>query len=90
MQGIVEFVSLFSPSKVIIEGHTDSDGNDDENLQLSQERADAMRSFLVDTYEFIPAGMVDAVGYGEERPIAPNDSEQNKTRNRRVEIVIWE
>ena len=90
MQGIVEFIGMFTPSKVVIEGHTDSDGNDKDNLRLSEERANSMRSFLVDTYEFISPGMVEAVGYGEERPIAPNDSEQNKAINRRVEIVIWE
>jgi outer membrane protein OmpA-like peptidoglycan-associated protein len=90
MQGIVEFIGMFTPSKVVIEGHTDSDGNDKDNLTLSEERANSMRSFLVDTYEFISPGMVEAIGYGEERPIAPNDSEQNKGINRRVEIVIWE
>ena len=90
MQGIVEFISMFTPSKVVIEGHTDSDGNDNDNLELSEERANSMRSFLVDTYKFISPGMVDAVGYGEERPIAANDSDENKAINRRVEIVIWE
>ena len=90
MQGIVEFISMFTPSKVVIEGHTDSDGNDADNLELSEERANSMRSFLVDTYEFISPGMVDAVGFGEQRPMVENDTEENKAMNRRVEIVIWE
>jgi len=75
---------------VIIEGHTDSDGDDKSNLQLSEDRAQAVRLFLVNTYDFISPGMVDAIGYGEERPIAPNDNPANKELNRRVEIVIWE
>lgn len=71
---------------VLVEGHTDSQGTDPHNLDLSQRRAEAVRSFLVERgYE--PA-RVRAMGVGEARPIADNGSAEGRANNRRVEIVI--
>ena len=88
-----DFVKNFSPSKLIIEGHTDSDGDLAYNQRLSEERAKNVRGFLVNNPRlegFITENMIDAVGYGEERPIVPNDSPENKKLNRRIEVIIWE
>ncbi len=75
------------PSMTIgIEGHTDSEGAADYNLELSQERADAVAAY------FIQAGIdparVSAVGMGEQSPAAPNDTPEGRARNRRVEFSL--
>ena len=87
---VAEFVRLFSPGKLVVEGHTDDDGPDDYNKQLSEDRASVVRQYLIGTYDFITERMIDAIGYGEEHPIAENDTDENKALNRRIEIVVWD
>ena len=87
---VANFVNNFSPSKLVIEGHTDSDGDTDFNQKLSEDRAKNVKLYLEAKYDFITPAMIDAIGYGEERPIFPNDSEINKTFNRRIEVIVWE
>jgi outer membrane protein OmpA-like peptidoglycan-associated protein len=72
--------------KVQIAGHTDSKGKDDFNKELSQQRADSVRSWLVE--HDVPAERLEAVGYGETEPIASNGSRKGRAQNRRVEFVI--
>ncbi|MBN2343177.1 MAG: OmpA family protein [Deltaproteobacteria bacterium] len=74
--------------KIRIEGHTDSDGSDDYNKTLSQDRADSVMQFLVDAG--VDEGRMEAVGYGEEKPIDTNDTAAGKEKNRRVEFNILE
>jgi OOP family OmpA-OmpF porin len=71
---------------VVIEGHTDNTGSPDYNLRLSQLRADSVRSFLI-ANGIAPLRM-QAIGFGETRPEAPNDNAAGRQQNRRVEIVI--
>lgn len=71
---------------VRVEGHTDSDGTDAYNMGLSQRRAEAVVAYL--TAAGIDAGRLSAVGYGESSPVAPNDSKENKYKNRRVDLVV--
>jgi outer membrane protein OmpA-like peptidoglycan-associated protein len=66
--------------------HTDAFGNDAANQTLSQKRADAVRSYLLN--KGIPAHRVTAVGYGETMPIDTNATEEGRVRNRRVEITV--
>ena len=90
---VTNFVKNFSPSKLIIEGHTDADGDLDYNLKLSEERAKEVKNFLLldpENAAFLTKEMIDAKGYGEERPIAPNDTPENKAFNRRIEVIVWE
>ncbi|RMG93730.1 MAG: OmpA family protein [Deltaproteobacteria bacterium] len=75
--------------KIRIEGHASSEGNDDYNLKLSQKRAEAVRKWLIERGG-IPAEMLEAKGYGETRPIASNDTEEGREKNRRVEFTILE
>jgi OOP family OmpA-OmpF porin len=72
--------------KIRVEGHTDSDGSDKYNKKLSQQRADAVKDFLVKAG--VPAEKLEAVGYGEENPIADNSTDEGKEKNRRVEFNI--
>ena len=87
---VASFVKTFTPSKLMVEGHTDSDGSDDLNLELSIRRAEQVKRYLVASYEFITPAMVESRGYGETRPIADNDSPENKQLNRRIEVLVWE
>jgi OOP family OmpA-OmpF porin len=72
--------------RVKILGHTDSDGADAANLDLSKRRAESVKNELVKTFT-IDASRIETDGMGETKPIAPNDSPVNKALNRRVEFV---
>jgi outer membrane protein OmpA-like peptidoglycan-associated protein len=87
---IANFVQNFSPSKLIIEGHTDADGPEDLNMKLSELRAENVRLYLINAYDFITPAMVESKGYGESLPFVNNDTPENKSLNRRIEIVVWE
>lgn len=68
---------------LVLEGHTDSRGSDAYNQDLSDRRAAAVKAKLVEDYG-IPLGRISTVGYGESRPIASNDTDEGRARNRRV------
>lgn len=85
-----EFVQNLAPSRLVIEGHTDADGDETDNQVLSEMRAQTVRQYLINTYKFISPGMIQAKGYGEARPLVNNDTPENKALNRRIEIVVWE
>ena len=72
--------------KIIIEGHTDSDGADDYNLDLSDRRAGSVKSYLIAKYG-IDSGRLQSKGYGETKPVSPNTTSEGKANNRRVELV---
>jgi OOP family OmpA-OmpF porin len=92
MDGVVESISLLLadfPNAVIeIAGHTDSTGGTEFNQELSLQRAQAVRAALVE--RGVDPARLRAVGYGESRPIADNDTEEGRTRNRRVELAVGE
>lgn len=71
---------------ILIAGYTDSVGEDAYNRQLSERRAQAVVEYLVSKYD-IDARRLAARGYGEERPVAGNDTEEGRSENRRVEVV---
>ena len=72
--------------RLIVEGHTDSQGTADYNLDLSQRRAEAVRAYLI-TRDY-PADRIQAHGIGKAQPIADNASPEGRANNRRVEIII--
>lgn len=74
-------------SFISVEGHTDSRGDDANNQRISTERAIAVQQYLVANMN-IPANRIQAVGFGENFPIATNDSEEGRSRNRRIEVVL--
>ena len=75
------------PETVVrVEGHTDSVGSEEYNMNLSYQRANAVRNLLVQ--QGIAANRIEVVGFGESMPIATNDTEAGRQMNRRVEIKI--
>lgn len=85
---LVNFMKLKPELKIEIGGHTDSEGSDISNLTLSQERAEAVRAYLIK--KGISANRMKAKGYGETKPIAENDSAAGRALNRRTEIIVLE
>jgi outer membrane protein OmpA-like peptidoglycan-associated protein len=86
---LVEVVDLLQSEpdkKIRIEGHTDSVGGAEANLELSQQRADAVREALVELG--LDPERVVAVGLGEDFPIASNEDEDGRSRNRRVDVIL--
>jgi outer membrane protein OmpA-like peptidoglycan-associated protein len=75
-----------SDAKILVEGYTDSQGGASYNLELSQRRADSVRSFLVS--HGIASDRVTAQGFGLTSPIADNGTPEGRADNRRVEIVV--
>lgn len=73
-------------SKIVVEGHTDSQGSADYNQGLSEERAQTVRDYLVG--RGIASDRITSQGFGLSRPIADNKSEEGRANNRRVEIVV--
>jgi len=69
-----------------IEGHTDNIGGDEANMKLSQQRADAVRDFVVQ--QGLPQDAVSAVGLGKAEPVADNSTNEGRQKNRRVEIIV--
>jgi outer membrane protein OmpA-like peptidoglycan-associated protein len=72
--------------KVVIEGHTDSNGDDAFNMTLSQQRADSVRTYLIS--RGVKAERITASGKGETQPLATNATPEGRANNRRVEIII--
>jgi len=69
-----------------IEGHTDNIGSDEANMKLSQQRADTVREFLVQ--QGLGQDTVTAVGMGKTQPVADNETNEGRQKNRRVEIIV--
>jgi hypothetical protein len=69
-------------------GHTDSRGSDAYNQRLSQQRAQAVYDYLIRTAPELKAEQFSVKGYGESRPVAPNTTDLNMAKNRRVEFVV--
>lgn len=76
----------YPETNILIEGHTDDVGTDTYNMGLSQRRADAVANYL--KAAGVPSSRLITRWYGESQPIVPNDSETNRSMNRRVEFVI--
>jgi outer membrane protein OmpA-like peptidoglycan-associated protein len=93
LKKVAVVLSQFPESKVTIEGYTDSKGTTAVNLQLSRERASAVRDWLIKNGN-ITAANITAKGFGEENPVAPNkmpngsDNPAGRALNRRVSIIV--
>ena len=83
MAGIL---NKYEDTNVLIEGHTDSDGSDQYNLDLSDRRAASVKQFLAANQ--VTSGRMSTMGYGESRPVEDNGTVAGKAANRRVEVAI--
>jgi outer membrane protein OmpA-like peptidoglycan-associated protein len=86
LNGIARDLLEMPDLRVEIRGHTDNTGDPQFNLNLSQERANTVRNYLIS--RGVPGNRMTAVGYGETEPIAPNNTSEGRARNRRVEFEI--
>jgi outer membrane protein OmpA-like peptidoglycan-associated protein len=82
-----DFLTDHPDEKLKISGHTDSSGNEQLNLQLSQARADAIKAYLVHEFK-IKEQRIIAIGYGSSKPIIEEVTEDHKQLNRRVEFEL--
>jgi outer membrane protein OmpA-like peptidoglycan-associated protein len=80
-------IDVYPNSEIIIEGHTDSQGDDQLNQNLSQKRADSIKQYMINAM-LIPNFRIIATGYGETKPIANNETSLGRQKNRRIDIVI--
>ena len=82
-----EAVNVFPQSRLVVEGHTDSYGGAQSNMALSRTRAQAVGAYLSERLG-ISGDRISALGYGETRPVANNETAQGRARNRRIEVRI--
>ena len=92
LDSLAQLIQAGGEGQITIEGHTDSMGDDAYNKRLSEQRAEAVRAYLVT--KGVAEGRVRTTGLGEQRPVAPNaaadgtDDEAGRQRNRRVEVIL--
>ncbi|MBI5058211.1 OmpA family protein [candidate division KSB1 bacterium] len=80
-------VQKFPGAKITVEGHTDSDGKEEVNQTLSEQRALAVGAALADALK-VRADTLTAMGFGESKPIADNATKEGRARNRRIDVVL--
>ena len=85
---VAGFLIALDDREVLIEGHTDNVGSDEYNLELSKQRAESARAALIESG--VGESRIVAKGFGASMPVASNDEDEGRQRNRRVEIIILE
>jgi outer membrane protein OmpA-like peptidoglycan-associated protein len=86
LDALAEAAKKCAGVRITVEGHTDARGNEARNKALSERRAQAVVKYLANAG--VDKGILDAVGHGKDRPIAPNDTEANMAKNRRIEFKV--
>ncbi|MFA5324275.1 MAG: OmpA family protein [Smithella sp.] len=84
---VADFMKKYPDATAVIEGHTDSIADNDYNQKLSEARSSNVRQYLIDMFG-IDGFRLTAQGYGEDNPIADNDTEEGRQKNRRVDAVL--
>ena len=84
---IFTVLSTTPDAKFEIQGHTDSKGSDAYNQKLSEARASSVKEYLVTNHQIVAARLMSR-GYGESKPVASNDTDAGRAKNRRVEFVV--
>lgn len=87
LSGLSRTLNKYDDTDILIEGHTDSTGEDLYNLSLSQKRAREVENFLVS--QRVKSGRIDTHGYGEKQPLSDNATNAGRQSNRRVEVAIY-
>ena len=89
LRRLVQLMNDNPTLKIEISGHTDAMGKDADNLTLSNDRAQSVRTYLIAEGKVDPSRL-KAIGYGETKPVATNDTDEGRALNRRVELTILE
>lgn len=84
---LAKILEKYPDTNILIEGHTDSTGSEDHNLELSKRRAQSVANYLVGSQ--VSAARMSMQGWGEDHPVATNDTDAGRQANRRVELAIW-
>ncbi len=87
LRELAKTLNKYNDTKILIEGHTDDVGSDTYNQTLSEQRANAVSSFLIS--QSVSSSRLSTVGYGETQPIGENSTELGREKNRRVEVAIF-
>ncbi|MGB9731969.1 OmpA family protein, partial [Calditerrivibrio nitroreducens] len=87
IEKVATFMKQYPSIKIEIAGHTDNRGDRQKNIDLSQDRAESVANILIEKFG-ISKDRVTAKGYGPDKPIDNNDTEEGRQKNRRVEAVI--
>ncbi|MEE4310432.1 MAG: OmpA family protein [candidate division KSB1 bacterium] len=82
-----EAIAMFPECTLTIEGHTDSHGGDQQNMKLSQARADAVSQYIQANMSVV-GSRIQSVGFGESKPIANNETREGRAKNRRIDVII--
>ena len=86
LRSLAQTFKNYPKQRLIVKGHTDSQGDDRFNQKLSEERADTVRNFLVS--EGVAPTRITAIGFGSKMPVATNATSEGRQQNRRVEVEI--
>ncbi|HDS00943.1 MAG TPA: OmpA family protein, partial [candidate division Zixibacteria bacterium] len=84
---LAEILNKYEDTEILIEGHTDSTGPEEYNMDLSIRRANSVGNYLAG--QEVNPGRFTLMGYGEKQPIASNETLEGRQQNRRVEIAIY-
>jgi len=87
LKKLADTMNKYPKSRVVIEAHTDNTGSNMANLKLSQKRANSVRSFVINYFDIEPY-RIEAVGFGEEKPIADNRTPSGRRQNRRAIAIL--
>jgi OmpA-OmpF porin, OOP family len=86
LQKIAGIMATCKSAKIEVQGHTDAEGTPERNINLSNRRAQSVLQFL--SASGVDPARLTAVGYGESRPVAPNDTKESRAKNRRIEFEV--
>ena len=87
LKKLEQVIAIYPRSMLVVEGHTDSRGSEATNQRLSEQRAQAVANYII-TEMRIPAHRLSAVGFGEAKPIANNETAKGRAQNRRIDLLI--
>jgi outer membrane protein OmpA-like peptidoglycan-associated protein len=88
MDKIETAISIFPRCSLVIEGHTDAQGNTQNNMRLSEARAESVAAYMI-TNMRLPEHRIKATGYGDTRPISSNKTAEGRKKNRRIDLIIY-
>jgi OmpA-OmpF porin, OOP family len=86
VRDLISILKCYPNTQVLLEGHTDNTGDPDSNKKLSLDRANAIKTLLVQSG--VDSSRISTDGWGQEKPIAANESEDGRARNRRTELIV--